>query len=56
MSTRRPTRPVHVTTTEHIEIPEPFKEDAEQRLWEDDAGWNGFFIEDGAYYEVNTRH
>jgi hypothetical protein len=47
---------VRVTTTEIVEVPELFNDDGELRLWEDDAGWNGFIVEDGAYYEVNARH
>jgi hypothetical protein len=47
---------VRVTTTETVEVPELFDDDGELRLWEDDAGWNGFIVEDGVYYEVNARH
>lgn len=31
-------------------------QNGELRLWEDDAGWNGYLLEDGTIYEVNTRH
>lgn len=44
-----------VTLTEEISIQDLFV-DGELRLWEDEAGWDGYLLEDGAYYAVNTRH
>ncbi|MFB6118615.1 hypothetical protein [Halosegnis sp.] len=49
-----------VVERREYELDELFQDD-ELRLWEDDAGWNGFIREeqaDGtvAYYSVNTRH
>jgi hypothetical protein len=31
-------------------------QDDELRLWEDEAGWSGYVIDDGDLYEVNTHH
>jgi len=46
--------------TETREVSELFDENGELRLWEDDAGWNGYLREETdeetAYYHVNTRH
>jgi hypothetical protein len=48
------------TVTETREVSELFNDDGELRLWEDDAGWNGYLREEAdegiAYYVVNTRH
>jgi hypothetical protein len=42
------------------EIAELFNDNDELRLWEDDAGWNGYIREESPggtrYYLVNTRH
>ena len=42
-----------------VEISELFNDDGELRLWQDDAGWNGYLREqhdDGRrFYHVNTR-
>lgn len=42
-----------------LEIDELFNENGELRLWQDDAGWNGYIREvvDGEtrFYAVNTR-
>jgi hypothetical protein len=48
------------TVTETREVSELFNDDGELRLWEDNAGWNGYIREQSdeetAYYVVNTRH
>lgn len=42
-----------------LEIAELFNANGELRLWQDDAGWNGYVREDAdgetAYFAVNTR-
>lgn len=43
-----------ITLTEEISIPDLFV-DGELRLWEDDRGWQGYALEDGAFYSVDTR-
>jgi len=42
------------TVTEEIAIEDLFR-NGEFRLWQDEAGWSGYVIEDGEYYCVNTR-
>lgn len=42
------------TATAELRIDEVFDENGELRLFEDDDGWSGYVLEDGAYYHVNT--
>lgn len=38
-----------------LDVEELFDEHGELRLWQDEAGWFGYVLEDDAYYAVDTR-
>jgi hypothetical protein len=48
------------TITATVEISELFNDAGELRLWQDDAGWNGYLRDqdddEPRFYHVNTRH
>lgn len=46
---------VEVVETERRRFTDLYN-DGEIRLWEDKVGWNGYILEDGQHYRVNTRH
>lgn len=46
---------ITVVETRQLPVRDLFR-DGELRLWEDSAGWSGYRLEDGEFWEVNVRH
>ncbi len=44
-----------VTVSREISVEDLFNDDGELRLWEDYAGWNGYFRDDDGLWEVNCQ-